>query len=138
MTADLDPKRLELLKETAPGSARIAALTRKAVPGATFPIGRGREAMQGAARRLGIQLQGLEVREPDDYEGAFAAAISARAEAMVVEQCYTNVLNQQRIVDLAAKHRLPAIYSERGWVQAGGLMSYGANGLDMTGAPPRM
>jgi putative ABC transport system substrate-binding protein len=131
MTADLDPKRLELLKETVPGSARIAVLTCKAVPGATFPIRRGPEAMQGAARGLGIQLQRLEVREPDDYEGAFAAAISARAEAMLVIQCYFNLFNRQRIVDLAAKYRLPAIYSERGWVQAGGLMSYGANGLDM-------
>src|SRR5262245_58488502 len=81
MTADLDPKRLELLTETVPGSARIAVLTCKAVPGATFPLERGREAMQDAAHGLGIQLQRLEVREPDDYEGAFAAAISARAEA---------------------------------------------------------
>ena len=87
--------------------------------------------MQVTARALGVQLQRLEVREPDDYERAFAAAISERAEAMVVFQCYFNVGNQQRIVDLAAKHRLPAIYYGRGWVQAGGLMSYGPSGPDM-------
>jgi putative ABC transport system substrate-binding protein len=131
INADLNPKRLELLKETVPGSARMAVLACKAVPGTIFPGGQGWEAMQGTARALGVQLHRLEVREPDDYEGAFAAAISERAEAMIVTQCYFNLFNQQRIVDLAAQHRLPAIYSGRGWVQAGGLMSYGANGLDM-------
>jgi putative ABC transport system substrate-binding protein len=67
---------------------------------------------------------------PDDYEEAFAAASSARAEAMFVWDCYFNVFNGQRIVDLAAKYRLPAIYSFGAWVQAGGLMSYGPNQAD--------
>jgi putative ABC transport system substrate-binding protein len=73
----------------------------------------------------------LDVREPDDYEGAFATASSERAEAMVVLQCYFNVFNLQRIVDLAAKYRLPAIYTMGEWVHAGGLMSYGPSFLDM-------
>src|SRR5262249_9933332 len=137
MTSALTTKRLELLKETVPGSARMAALACKGVPGTSvvpgtaFPIGRGWEAMQGTAARLGVHLQRLEVREPDDYEGAFAAASSERAEAMVVLPCYFHAPNLQRIVDLAAKYRLPAIYSWRGWVQAGGLMSYGPNMPDM-------
>jgi putative ABC transport system substrate-binding protein len=134
MTLDFDPKRLELLKETVPGSSRIAVLWCKAGPGSDFLVGAGRrtwEGLQVTARTLGVHLHRLEAGEPDDYEGAFAAAISARAEAMVVEQCYTNVLNQQRIVDLAAKHRLPAIYSGRPWVQAGGLMSYGPRWRDV-------
>jgi putative ABC transport system substrate-binding protein len=80
---------------------------------------------------LGIQLQLLKVREPDDYEGAFAAAISQRAEAMVVLPCYFNGFNLQRVVDLAAKYRLPAIYNTREWVHAGGLMSYGPSVPDM-------
>jgi putative tryptophan/tyrosine transport system substrate-binding protein len=134
MTLDFDPKRLELLKETVPGSSRIAVLWCKAGPGSDFLVGAGRrtwEGLQVTARTLGVQLQRLEAGEPDDYEGAFAAAISERAEAMVVEQGYTNVLNQQWIVDLAAKHRLPAIYSRRPWVQAGGLMSYGPRWRDV-------
>jgi putative tryptophan/tyrosine transport system substrate-binding protein len=83
------------------------------------------------AQALGIQLQVLEVQEPDDYKGAFAAASSERADAMFVPQCYFNNFNLQRIVDLAAQHRLPAIYGTRAWAQAGGLMSYGPSGPDM-------
>jgi ABC-type uncharacterized transport system substrate-binding protein len=109
MTSDLNSKRLELLKEMVPGSSRITVLKCKGLAG-----GQGWEGMQVTARALGVQLQLLEVREPDDYEGAFATAISERAEAMVVFRCYFNVFNQQRIVDLAAKHRLPAIYDGRG------------------------
>jgi putative ABC transport system substrate-binding protein len=88
MTSDLNSKRLELLKETVPGSSRMTVLMCKAVPGQNYAGGQGWEEMQVTARALGIQLQRLEVREPDDYEGAFAAAISERAEAMVVIQCY--------------------------------------------------
>ena len=124
MNADLNAKRLELLKETVPGSSRMSVLACH-IPGSDSPGGQGWEAMQVTARALGVHLQRLEVREPDDYEGAFAAAISGRAEAMVVFQCYVNAVSQQRIVDLAAQHRLPAIYYGRWWVQAGGLMSYG-------------
>jgi putative ABC transport system substrate-binding protein len=82
MNAELNQKRLELLKEAVPESSRIAVLQCKGL------TGQGWEAMQGTASALGVQLQRLEVREPDDYEGAFAAAISGRAEAMVVFQCY--------------------------------------------------
>jgi putative tryptophan/tyrosine transport system substrate-binding protein len=128
--SDLNPKRLELLKETVPGSSRIAVLACK-IPGSDSLDGQGGEAMQVTARALGVQLQRLEVREPDDYEGAFAAAISEHAEAMFVAQCYFNLFNPQRIVVLAAKYRLPAIYSWRGWVQGGGLMSYGPSLPDL-------
>jgi putative ABC transport system substrate-binding protein len=125
MTSDLNQKRLEILKETVPGSSRMTALECKGIGG------QGWAAMQGTARALGIQLHRLDVREPDDYEGAFAAAISERAEAMVALQYYFNVFNLQRVVDLAAKYRLPAIYNMGEWVHAGGLMSYGPSFLDM-------
>jgi putative ABC transport system substrate-binding protein len=131
MTADLDPKRLELLKETVPGSSRLAVLGCKAVPGWDFPVRRVEESAQSTARALGIHLQLLLVQEPDDYQGAFAAASRERAEAMLVIQCYFNAFNLQRIVDLAAQYRLPAIYSRREWVQAGGLMAYGPNVPDL-------
>jgi putative ABC transport system substrate-binding protein len=125
ITAALNAKRLELLKETVPGSSRMTVLGCQIPSSDDPPSGQGWEAMQGTARALGIQLQLLKVREPDDYEGAFDAAISERAEAMVVLLCSLNLLNVQRIVALAARHRLPAIYYGRWWVQAGGLMSYG-------------
>ena len=126
MTADLNPKRLELLKETVPGSSHMTVLMCLA----EGLGGQGWEAMRVTARALGVQLQRLGVFGPDDYERAFAAAISGRAEAMIVLQCYANIFNLQRIVDLAAQHRLPAIYSGRGWVQAGGLMAYGPSAPD--------
>ena len=120
MTTDLNQKRLEILKETVSGSSRMTSLSCQGIAG-----GQGWEEMQVTARALGIQLQLLEVREPDDYEEAFAAAISERAEAMIVFQCYFNLFNLQRVVHLAAKYRLPAIYNTREWVHAGGLISYG-------------
>ena len=154
MTAELNQKRLELLKETVPESSRMAALTCKDRAtseqflesfSAQFLQAFGREeitrqqaaakqaweAMQATARALGVQLQRLEVGEPDDYEEAFAAAIRERAEAMVVFQCYSIGFNWQRVLDLTAKHRLPAIYNAREWVNAGGLMSYGPSLPDL-------
>jgi putative ABC transport system substrate-binding protein len=129
MTADLETKRLELLKETVPGSSHMTVLGCKGSP--SFPIRRLEEGMQGTALALGVHLQLLQVQEPEDYPRAFAAALSEHVEAMVVVQCYVNAFNLQRIVDLAAQYRLPAIYSRREWVQAGGLMAYGPNVPDL-------
>jgi putative tryptophan/tyrosine transport system substrate-binding protein len=125
MNVDLNQKRLELLKEAVPESSRIAVLQCKGFRE------QGGEEMQGIAPALGVHLHRLEVREPDDYEGAFAAAIREGAEAIVVFRCYFNQFNQQRVVALAAKYRLPAIYTTRAWVQAGGLMSYGPSVSDL-------
>ena len=95
-----------------------------------WPFWRGmRERLPLLATEL-VQLK-LEVRDPGDYEAAFAAARRARAEALVVFTCYFNTLNRQQIVALAAQYRLPAIYTQREWVQAGGLMSYGPCDADM-------
>ena len=83
--------------------------------------------MQFAADELGVQLQRLEVREPDDYERAYTAAINEHAEALFVRQCYLNKIdwrNLQRVVDFTAQHRLPAIYDSSEFVHAGGLMAY--------------
>src|SRR5262249_24302063 len=83
------------------------------------------------ARAWRVSLQLLEVRAADDYEAAFAAATREHAEALVVFTCYLNVQNASRIAALAATHRLPTMYSEKGWVEAGGLMSYGPRLPDM-------
>ena len=134
MTADPNQKRLELLKELVPGSARMAVLAcQDPAPGQDLrmPAAQGWEAMQRTARTLGVHLQYLEVRQPDDYHGAFAAAIKERAEAMVVFNRYFHVLNGPRVLTLAAVHPLPAIYYSRDWVQGGGLMSYGPSLPDL-------
>jgi putative ABC transport system substrate-binding protein len=125
MTSELSRKRLDLVKEMVPKIVRVAILhcTGPPLPGLTGTV--------ATARSLGLAAQVLEVREADDYEAAFAAAIRNRAEAMVVFTCYSNVLNFSRIVALAAKHRLPTMYNDKWWVNAGGLMSYGPRSPDM-------
>ena len=83
--------------------------------------------MQFAGGQLDLHLQRLEVREPDDYERAYAAALNEHAEALFVRQCYLNKIdwrNLQRVVDFTAQHRLPAIYDSSEFVHAGGLIGY--------------
>jgi ABC-type uncharacterized transport system substrate-binding protein len=125
MTSELSRKRLDLLKETVPKIVRIAILQCK---GLRLPDLKG---TLEAARTLGVSPQLLDVRETDDYDVAFAAAIRERAEATVVFTCYFNVLNAPRIAALAIRHRLPTMHNERWWVDGGGLMSYGARLPDM-------
>jgi len=127
MTSELSRKRLELLAEAATKISRIAVLRCKG-------LGRTPQGWEGtlaAASALGIHTQLLEVREADDYEIAFAEAIRERAGAMVVLGCYFNNANSRRILALAAKHRLPAMYHRREFVEAGGLISYGPSVPDM-------
>jgi putative tryptophan/tyrosine transport system substrate-binding protein len=80
---------------------------------------------------LGLQLQPLEVRRLEDFEGAFRAALQGRADALIVLSDPVTLFNRTALVDLAAKHRLPAMYWERVFAEAGGLMSYAANDRDL-------
>src|SRR5215467_12812465 len=124
---DREPMRLKLLKEAVPGISRIAVLWCTPVPGADAPGGLEWNDMQFAGDALGVHLQRLEVREPDDYERAYAAALNEHAEALFVRQCYLKKIdwrNLQRVVDFTAQHRLPAIYDSSEFVHAGGLMAY--------------
>ena len=116
---ELIGKRLELLKEAIPKARRIAVI-----------VDEGPRAA-AAARALGSQLQILEVRGPGDFEKAFEAATRARAEALVVSQSPILRFYVKAFVDLAAKHRLPAIYQRREFVEAGGLMAYGPRDADL-------
>ncbi len=126
---ELSGKRLELLKEIVPGLTRVAAL-RLRTPGHLAAPSLLRET-EVAARSLGLQLQLLEVRHPDEYESAFAAMIRQRAEALVVLPDPTLYGQERQIADLTAKSRLPAVFWRRDFVDAGGLMSYGPNGDDL-------
>jgi putative tryptophan/tyrosine transport system substrate-binding protein len=127
MTPDLDGKRLELLKEAFPKVARMAFLWE---PGGT----RGNLAlteMEAAAKALGLKLISLEVRSLDDFEGAFARAKKERAQALITTTGALINTQQRRVLDFAAKNRLPAIYHYSEFVEAGGLMSYAPNQADL-------
>lgn len=127
VSSDLTGKRLELVKAVVPWASRIAILWD---PAAAAAAGEFREA-RAAARALGVQLQSLEVRRRDDFANAFRAAGEERAEALIVA-AFGGLFHshQARIVDLAAKTRLPAIYTLPDYALAGGLMSYAADLLD--------
>ena len=123
IAAVLSGKRLELLKETIPKLSRVAVLWNPQDPGSTQQW----KESQLPARELGLQLHSMEVSSADKYEGAFKEATKARSAALAVMQSPLSTTNQKRIVDLAEKYRLPAIYPRRDFVENGGLMSYGAD-----------
>jgi putative tryptophan/tyrosine transport system substrate-binding protein len=124
----LPGKRLELLKETVPQSARIAVLANPGAPYHESWISN----LTMAAQALGLQLHVVELRRADELDTAFAAMTQERADALILlEDSLLLSGLRGRIVDLAAKHRLPAMYAWRELVVAGGLMSYGPSQLDM-------
>ena len=126
LDAELDGKRIELLKEAVPHLSRLAILWSANDPGMTLAFGR----VEAAAKALGFALQNLAVREPAEFPRAFETARAGHAEALfVTAQPFTNQ-HRAQILDLVAKHRLPAIYTLRSFVDAGGLMSYGPSQAD--------
>jgi putative ABC transport system substrate-binding protein len=84
-----------------------------------------------AGRALGVRLQFVEARGPEDFDRAFSEMTRARAGALTVLGSVMFVNERRRLVDLAAKNRLPAVYAQREFVDAGGLMSYGPNIADL-------
>src|SRR5499427_951835 len=127
INTDTEAKRLELLKEMVPGLVRIAALYNMGNP--TFAL-RWKE-VELAARALGAESQLLDVRKPEDIAPAFAAATAQRAGALLMTLDALIQANQRTILELAAKHRLPAIYPTREFVENGGLMAYGVSYPDL-------
>ena len=122
---ELGSKRLELLKETIPKVTRVVYLRNPDSPGAEL------RGMQAVAPALGLQLQVLEVRSPNDFDSAFEAALRERPNALSAATNPVISGHRKRIIDFAAKNRLPAIYPESEFVDAGGLMFYGVNFLDL-------
>ena len=127
LTPELGRKRLQLLKEVVPGVSRVAVLWNAANPYAVLNM---RET-EAAARTLGVQVQSLEVRGPDDFESALPAAIRGRAGALIVVDDPLTLTYRVRIVDFAARNRLPAMYGFREYAEAGGLMAFGASLADL-------
>ncbi len=127
LTTDLETKKLELLRDTIPGVSHVGVLWN--------PDNRvwasAWKKLPDAAQSLRLKLQSLEVRDPGDFEQVFATATNRRAGALLVVQERLFVSHRQRIVELAARKRLPAMYGQSDFLDAGGLMSYGASVPDM-------
>jgi putative ABC transport system substrate-binding protein len=121
--AELGPKRLELVKEALPRVTRVAVLRDPTFPGASE---RWKELQEGA-RSLGLTLVSAEASSAGGLEGAFRAATRQRAEALITLRSPVIVTHRSRVIELAAKHRLPAMYDDREFVEAGGFIAYGAN-----------
>jgi putative ABC transport system substrate-binding protein len=130
LAPELVAKRLELLKQAVPGVSRVAVLWHPGDYGERTEKAMLTEA-DVAARALGLRLQVVEARGPEDFDRAFSDIIRARADAVTVQSTNVFFMERRRLVDVAAKHRLPAMYLAREFVDAGGLMSYAPNVADL-------
>src|SRR5687768_14928298 len=128
MTAEVVGKQLELLKETLPNVSRMAALWNPANP--VFQAIQLKETAS-AARTLGVRLQFVEARGPDEIDRAFRVMTKNGTKALVVLGDPVFISHRKRIADLAAQRRLPAVSGTREHVESGGLMAYGPSFPDM-------
>jgi putative ABC transport system substrate-binding protein len=120
VAAELTPKRMDLLKQMAPGLKRVAMLWNAADLGMTMRY----RASESGATTMGISVQALGVREPEDFNEAFAAMNREKPDAILMVTDSLTVLNRKRVFEYAAVHRIPAIYEFDWLVRDGGLMSY--------------
>jgi putative ABC transport system substrate-binding protein len=132
VSAQVTPKRLDLLKQFAPGLRRVAMLWNADDLGMTLRY----RASEAGAQGLGISVIPLGVREPDDFDMAFGALQREKPDAILMVTDSLTILNRKRVFDFAAAHKLPAIYEFDFLVRDGGLMSYGPDvdeGFDRVG-----
>jgi putative ABC transport system substrate-binding protein len=125
LSPDLGGKRLELLKETVPGITHVALLW-----GPSASTAAALKATQAAAEALGLQLQSLEVRSPSDFTGVSDAILKKRAGAVLTNPSPVLSTIRTRVVEFATKNRLPAMYANLQFVEAGGLMAYAHSSAD--------
>ena len=125
LNTEISAKRMELLHEAVPNARRIAVLRDRMTTGADL-----KPTLQ-AAEATGLQAQIFEVTSPDEYDQTFSAAIAARAEAIDVLGSSVFNTNRERLIGLATRYRLPAMYEASEYVHSGGLMSYGASLIDL-------
>jgi putative ABC transport system substrate-binding protein len=127
LDADLDAKRIELLKEAVPGLTRIAILWSPNDPGMMLAFGR----VEVASHALRLALQSLAVREAGELQGIVQAAAGGRPQALLVTAQPFTIRHQAQILGVASSLRLPAMYTDRRFVDAGGLMAYGPSLADV-------
>jgi len=121
LSTDLAGKRLQLVREVVPKATRVAVLAYHGTSATRLFL----EQMRAAAQQMGVQLVVQEVNEAGGLPGAFTTMQRERAQALIVQVTPFSADNAKRIVELAAQHRLPAMYDVRSFVDAGGLVSYG-------------
>lgn len=127
LSPEMGAKRIEVLRAALPKLSRVAVLHSLAFPGVAVQLAEAERAV----KRLGKELVPVDVKQLEDLETAFGEIVSSRADALLVIENPMFFINRQRIIALAGKHRLPAIYIAKEYVQSGGLMSYGSNYADL-------
>jgi len=124
---ELGTKRLQLLNEIAPNLSSIAVLSNSKNPQSKIEM----KEMRTAAQAMGLQLHPAEISSEDDLENAFLVMNKAGAQALIVLTDPILFSQRKRIIDLASKYKLPAVYSFQGFVEEGGLLSYGPSDVDL-------
>ncbi len=127
LSAGLSGKHVELLSEIVPGFKRVAVLRNPGNPVSALQL----KEVETAARSLGLQLQRVEFHAPEDLANAFASMRKERAAGVVMLSDPTMVGQWRRVAELATRYRIPSIYVNPGYAEAGGFMSYGPNGPAM-------
>ena len=127
LSSELSPKKLEFLKQVAPGISRVAFLYNPDDPGPTLAL----KLCQEAAPSLGITLLPITIQQPSEIDSALRQIAEAQVDGWFVYPDSVVGRAQSRIIEFAAKERLPTVYGFKGWVVAGGLISYGASLPDM-------
>jgi putative ABC transport system substrate-binding protein len=128
ISPELSGKRLELLREVVPGLSRVAFLWNPDVRGAVLDY----KETEGAATSLRLQLQSVEVVRADDFDRAFSAVTKERAQALIMPAANpVGFAKRGQIASFAQKNRLPSMFAQKEYVDAGGLMSYGPSTPDM-------
>lgn len=127
ISADLWPKRLELIKEVLPKASRVAIFWNKSNTGMAIEA----KATQDAAVPMGITLQDRGVKDAAEMELVFEALSKERPDAFLALMDITLVAHRKKILEFLAKHRVPAIFESKDWVEAGGLISYGPEESDI-------
>jgi putative ABC transport system substrate-binding protein len=122
-------KQLQILKEAVPQASRVAVLSNPADSSFALQV----KQVEATARSLGIRLQHVEARGPEEFDSAFAAMARERADALLVTGTSTFLAHRAKLAELAVKGRLPTMYSFRESVEAGGLMAYAVNMADFVG-----
>jgi putative tryptophan/tyrosine transport system substrate-binding protein len=127
LLSQLSGKRLELLAQVVPSGSPIAILG----DAGSASVSARLEDTRAAAQLLGVQVQSLTVGAPRDFDRAFEAIVHGSARAMIVLHNSLTLAHRESIIEFAALIRLPAMYENSGWTNAGGLMAYGANAVSM-------
>ena len=132
ITAELNPKRLELLREAVPGLASVAVLmvVSRDSPGVPSLSERALAGVEAAGRQLGVRVQAVPLQGASALDAALAQIRSLRPGGLIVFDQAVVLRESERVLNFALRERVPTIFQSSGWVHGGGLLSYGPNTTD--------